>query len=88
MGKRDLLLQIAHMYYGLGMTQEKISKQLFFSRSRISHLLAEAEESGIVTFELREQVSQNRFLHDFLSNRFHLQNAFVEDGNFFTENEH
>lgn len=88
MEKRDLLLQIAHMYYGLGMTQEKIAKHLFFSRSRISHLLTEAEESGIVTFELRQQVSQNRFLHDFLCSQFQLQNAFVEDGSFFTENEH
>ena len=88
MEKRDLLLQVAHMYYGLGMTQEKIAKHLFFSRSRISHLLTEAEESGLVNFELRQQVSQNRFLHDFLCGQFRLQNAFVEDGSFFTENEH
>ena len=44
--KSDLLFTIAHMYYGLGMTQEKIAKQLFFSRSRISHLLSEAEQEG------------------------------------------
>ena len=88
MEKRDLLLQIAHMYYGLGMTQEKIAKQLFFSRSRISHLLAEAEASGIVTFELRQQVPQDVPLRDFLLNQFQLQNAFVEDRGFFTENEH
>ena len=88
MEKRDLLLQIAHMYYGLGMTQEKIAKHLFFSRSRISHLLTEAEKCGIVTFELRKQVSQDRALSDFLCEQFHLQNAFVEDGVFFTENEH
>ena len=88
MEKKDLLLQIAHMYYGLGMTQEKIAKQLFFSRSRISHLLTEAEECGVVTFELRQQVPQNRFLCDFLCDRFHLRSAFVEDGDFFTENEH
>lgn len=86
--KRDLLLQIAHMYYGLGMTQEKIANRLFFSRSRISHLLAEAEENGLVAFELRQQVSQNQVLHDFLCSRFRLQNAFVEERNFFTENEH
>lgn len=88
MEKRNLLLQIAHMYYGLGMTQEKIAKHLFFSRSRISHLLAEAEKCGIVTFELRQQVSQDRSLSDFLCKNFHLHNAFVEDGGFFTENEH
>lgn len=85
--REELLLQIAHMYYGLGMTQEKIAKQLFFSRSRISHLLTQAEESGIVRFELRQQVSQDQFLRDFLCSQFHLHNAIVEDGYFFTENE-
>lgn len=86
--KRALLLQVAHMYYGLGMTQEKIASRLYFSRSRISHLLAEAEESGLVAFELRQQVSRNQVLHDFLCSRFHLQNAFVEERSFLTENEH
>lgn len=88
MEKRDLLLQIVHMYYGLGMTQEKIAKQLFFSRSRISHLITEAEECGLVTFEIRQQISQNSALQDFLCRQFHLRNAFVVDCSIFPKSEH
>lgn len=87
MEKRDLLLQVAHMYYGLGLTQEKIAKRLFFSRSRISHLLTEAEQCGVVTFELRQQMPQNHFLQDYLRQQYHLQSVFVEDCSFFTESE-
>lgn len=87
MEKRKLLLQVAHMYYGLGLTQEKIAKLLFFSRSRISHLLTEAEQTGIVTFELRQQMSQNHYLQDYLHRQYRLKNVFVEDCSFFTESE-
>lgn len=88
MEKRDLLLQIVHMYYGLGMTQEKIARQLFFSRSRISHLITEAEECGLVTFEIRQHISQNNSLQRFLCRQFHLRNAFVVDCSIFPKSEH
>ncbi|MEQ2443064.1 sugar-binding transcriptional regulator [Pseudoflavonifractor intestinihominis] len=85
--EEDLLLKIAHMYYGLGMTQEKIAKQLFFSRSRISHLLTEAEEKGYVRFEVRPMVYQPINLKNYFFQHFNLHDAIIVEGRYCVGNE-
>ena len=85
--EEDLLLKIAHMYYGLGMTQEKIAKQLFFSRSRISHLLTEAEEKGYVRFEVRPMVYQPINLKNYFFQHFNLHDAIIVAGRYCVGNE-
>lgn len=54
----ELLVQIAHLYYDEGMTQQKIAKKLNMSRSLVSKLLAKAKEKGIVKVTISDEVSR------------------------------
>ncbi len=46
------IFRIANLYYGHGLTQEKIAKLMNISRSQVSRLLERAVELGIVKFDV------------------------------------
>lgn len=80
--EEDLLLKVVHLYYGLGMTQERIARQLFFSRCRISHLLREAEEKGYVRFAVRPLVYQPMDLKQYFIRTFRLEETLIVEGRY------
>lgn len=72
--KQSLLASVAHLYYNQELTQNQIAERLFTSRSKVSRLLQEAREEGVVEIiihepwdratELEEALKQSFGLHD------------------------
>ncbi len=60
MDNRSLLYRIAKSYYVDGKTQEEIAKEESFSRPKISRLLSQARDCGMITFEIHEPVVEER----------------------------
>ena len=58
--KISLLARIAWMYYIQGLTQEEIARKLDFSRTKVTRLLAQAREEGVVEINISREV-QNLF---------------------------
>jgi deoxyribonucleoside regulator len=50
--KLNMLAEIASLYYEHDLTQSEIAKKMFISRSRISRLLKQAKEKGIVDINI------------------------------------
>ena len=46
--KRNMLASVANLYYNAEMTQNQIAERFFTSRSKISRMLKEARQLGIV----------------------------------------
>ena len=55
---RELLAQIAEMYYDAGQTQTQIASRLRYSRSMISRYLTEARELGVVEIRINHPVQR------------------------------
>ncbi|HCX65365.1 MAG TPA: hypothetical protein DHN33_09170 [Eubacteriaceae bacterium] len=49
---KNLLIKTCELYYNLGMNQQEISKRLDISRVKVSRLLTEAKQKGIVNIEI------------------------------------
>lgn len=69
----ELLADIASMYYEEGLTQQEISLRLQYSRSRISRLLSEAQEQGVVEIFIHHPLARNRSLENQLQELFGLK---------------
>lgn len=52
--KQSLLASVAHLYYNQELTQNQIADRLFTSRSKVSRLLQEAREEGVVEIIIHE----------------------------------
>lgn len=52
--KQRLMVKISKLYYESGLTQEVISQRLRLSRPRVSRLLQEALDSGIITITIAQ----------------------------------
>ena len=50
--KRNMLASVANLYYNVEMTQNQIAERLFTSRSKISRMLKEARQLGIVEIKI------------------------------------
>jgi deoxyribonucleoside regulator len=50
--ENTLLARIAWMYYIQGMTQQEIGERLHYSRTKVTRLLAKAQETGIVDIRI------------------------------------
>lgn len=72
-----LLSQVAHMYYDLNMLQPEIAAKLFFSRSKVSRMLKQARELGIVEIEVKRIVDRVPVLEKKLCAEFGLKEAIV-----------
>ncbi len=75
--RRQLLAEIASLYYKEKMTQSQIGRKLGYSRSAISRLLTEAEGQGIVEITIKYPLSRDLILERFLKEKYHLEAAFV-----------
>jgi len=75
-----LLTSVARMYYLDGLGQSEIAQIYGVSRSKVSRLLTEARDKGIVRISVDEYDPRNRDLERQLRERFGLQHVIVVQG--------
>ena len=74
---RNLLVEIAVMYYLENKTQTEISKELFMSRPKVSRLLKRARDLNIVDIKINyESDDFNRIIKQ-VQHRFNIENVIV-----------
>ncbi len=73
----SLLAHVAWMYYIQGLTQEKISEKMGFSRSKVTYLLTKAKQNGIVEINIRNDFRFFLELEQRLTERFGLKEVIV-----------
>jgi DNA-binding transcriptional regulator LsrR (DeoR family) len=75
-----LLTSVARMYYLDGLGQSEIAQIYGVSRSKVSRLLTEARDTGIVRISVDEYDPRDRDLERRLTERFGLRHAIVVQG--------
>lgn len=75
--RRQLLADIATLYYKEKNTQEEIAKIVGYSRSAISRLLTEAEDEGIVEININYPLMRVAEIERRLKEDYNLEAAFV-----------
>lgn len=73
----ELLAQISDLYYVQALSQADIAKILDFSRSKVSRMLTEARENGLVEISINYPLGRSIELEKNLTNIFHLNKALV-----------
>ncbi len=74
---RDLLVEVAVMYYLEGKTQTEISKEMFMSRPKVSRMLKKARDLNIVDIKINyESDDFNRVIKQ-IQHRFGVENVIV-----------
>lgn len=56
LSNRDKLVEIAHLYYEEGLTQQQISRRMNMSRSLVSKMLGKARSTGIVEVTIHSEI--------------------------------
>ena len=74
-----LLLKVSKLYYEKTLTQQEISERLNLSRPKVSRLLKQAEEAGVVKINIIPHPGVHTDLEDALENKFGLKEAVVVD---------
>ncbi|HEY7867281.1 MAG TPA: sugar-binding transcriptional regulator [Psychromonas sp.] len=74
---REMLTEIAILYYQEGATQEEISKKFSISRIKIGRLLKRAREEGIVEINVRYHPIYSAQLEQRLINKFNLKRVLI-----------
>ncbi len=74
-----LLSKVSRLYYVQHLTQNEISGRLHLSRPKISRLLQQALEVGVVKITVHSPPGVYADLEDQLEKRFHLQEAVIAD---------
>jgi DNA-binding transcriptional regulator LsrR (DeoR family) len=77
--QQRLIAKVARMYHGRGLRQVEIAERLRISQSRVSRLLQQAEESGIVRTVVVVPPGLNVELEEELERRYSLGEAHVID---------
>jgi DNA-binding transcriptional regulator LsrR (DeoR family) len=75
----DLLVRISTLYYEQGVNQNEIAEICQIERSRISRLLLQARNQGIVQFHVVNPTRNNTDLGERLQKKYGLQEAIVFD---------
>ena len=75
--KWNVLAAVANLYYNSDLTQSQIAERLYTSRSRISRMLKEARELGIVEIHIQEPWERNLAYESRLKEAFSLKNVRV-----------
>lgn len=73
----DLLATIASLYYLLNQSQSAIAERMEMSTSKVSRLLKEAREQGIVDIRVKMPIPRNIELEQQLVTQFGLRDAYV-----------
>ena len=80
--RMELLAQVAEMYYLQDMNQASIAKQLYFSRSKVSRLLTEARDSGLVEINIQHPLQRAVDLEHQFTKKYQLsQTLILKSGN-------
>lgn len=74
---KEMILQIAKMYYMENMTQEEISKAVYISRANISRLLKTSRKLGIVEIRINDTSPVEAQLQQQLKREFGLKDVIV-----------
>jgi deoxyribonucleoside regulator len=74
---KSLLTEISTLYYEKGYTQLEISNRLNISRTRISHLLKQARDKGIVEIKVNHMFERNYALEERFKQRFDLKEVYL-----------
>ena len=74
---RDVLVEVAVMYYLEGKTQSEISKELFMSRPKVSRLLQNAREENIVDIKINYESESYSRIKRALTKTFGVENVIV-----------
>lgn len=77
MKNTELLAQVATLYYERGLKQQEIARIVGVSRSKISRLLSEARNRGIVEIRVRQPLSTSTGLEGKLTSMFRLRDCKV-----------
>ena len=75
--RRQLLADIASLYYNEKKTQAEIARISGYSRSAISRILTEAEELGIIEITIKYPLLRDNVLERKLKQKFSLDAAYV-----------
>lgn len=78
--KKSLMTEVAILYYRERLTQEEIGKRLFLSRTRISRLLQQAQDCGIVEIHIHSELERNYALENIVQQRFGLKEVLIYNG--------
>lgn len=70
----NVLAMVANLYYNSELTQNQIAERLYTSRSKISRMLKEARELGIVEVYIREPWERNLEYEKRMQEHFRLKN--------------
>jgi len=74
-----LLLKVSKLYYEKALTQQEISERLNLSRPKVSRVLKQAEEVGVVKINIIPQPGFHTDLEDALESKYGLKEAVVID---------
>jgi deoxyribonucleoside regulator len=77
MASESLKVKIGRMYYHHGLTKQEIARRLRISRFRVSDLLNQAREEGIVRIQIVEPATMSPEVEEQLEERFGLGRAVV-----------
>lgn len=72
--KWNVLAMVANLYYNSEMTQSQIAERLYTSRSKVSRMLKEARELGIVEIYIKEPWERNLAYEQTIKEEFSLKN--------------
>ncbi|PYG90280.1 DNA-binding transcriptional regulator LsrR (DeoR family) [Ruminiclostridium sufflavum DSM 19573] len=73
----SLLTEIASLYYEKNMTQSEIAERMFLSRTRISRMLQQAIEKGIVQIHVNHIFERNYALEERFKQIFSLRDIYL-----------
>lgn len=76
-GENNLLVRLAWLYYVAGLNQEEIAKRLHLSRFKITRLLAQARDRGIVKISLDPRSAETLEIAERLSSVYGLTECIV-----------
>lgn len=68
------------MYYEHDLTQQQIASRLNITRQKVSRLLIQGREEGIVTIIINDPASSNPDLESAMMEAFHLKNVILVEG--------
>ena len=72
-----LILKVLRLYYEHDLTQAEVASRLGFSRPKVSKLIAEGKDRGLVKIEIAEPAGDFAPLEIALENRYGLEEVLV-----------
>lgn len=72
-----LMVEVASLYYEQQLSQQEIANKLFFSRSKVSRLLAQSMREGIVEVNIHYPLERFHDLEEQLKQKFLLKDVIV-----------